>query len=182
MKDTENTGQELLPCPFCGSAPEVLENAAAGISAYVRCGCQSHIFETRDLAIKNWNRRAPAVPVPQPDALRNAAQSALDLLEYVKKAPSDAGFIDWRAAEVEKELRAALSGDATAPQPPEAAKEKLADAVLQMLLEQKAKKDALIANGICPTCEGKGECGGQFTGGEWTCEECNGTGRAHGIE
>lgn len=68
-----------------------------------------------------------------------------------------------------------------AHQPPEAAKDKPVDAVLQMLLEQKSKKDALIANGICPECEGKGECGGQFTGGEWTCEECNGTGKAHGI-
>ena len=52
------------------------------------------------------------------------------------------------------------------------------DPVLQMLRDEEAKKAALIAKGICPTCKGKGECGGQFTGGEWVCEDCNGSGRA----
>ena len=51
------------------------------------------------------------------------------------------------------------------------------DPVLKMLRDQEAKKAAQIAKGICPTCNGEGECGGQFTGGEWVCEDCNGSGR-----
>lgn len=31
--------------------------------------------------------------------------------------------------------------------------------------------------GICPECQGEGEQGGQFTGGTWQCETCNGTGK-----
>lgn len=49
--------------------------------------------------------------------------------------------------------------------------------VIQMILDQESKKNQLIAEGICPTCKGEGECGGQFQGGEWTCESCNGTGQ-----
>ncbi len=41
--------------------------------------------------------------------LRKAAQEALELLEYVKKAPRDAGFIDWQAGVVEQQLRSALN-------------------------------------------------------------------------
>jgi len=40
------------------------------------------------------------------------------------------------------------------------------------------KKEAeLKAQGICPECEGEGQQGGQFTGGYWDCEACNGTGK-----
>ena len=51
------------------------------------------------------------------------------------------------------------------------------DPILQMIRDQEAKKNALIAEGICPTCKGEGECGGQFQGGEYVCEDCNGSGR-----
>lgn len=40
----------------------------------------------------------------------------------------------------------------------------------------RAHKAALIAEGVCPECEGDGEQGGQFCGGYWTCEACQGTG------
>ena len=44
--------------------------------------------------------------------------------------------------------------------------------------ELKEKLDAVWrAQGICPDCEGKGEQGGQFTGGTWECETCQGTGK-----
>ena len=36
---------------------------------------------------------------------------------------------------------------------------------------------SLIAQGICPACEGEKEIGGQFTGGTQICPECNGTGK-----
>lgn len=51
-------------------------------------------------------------------------------------------------------------------------------AVLEMLRLQKAKRDELVANGICPDCDGEGVQGGQFCGGEWTCETCKGNGLA----
>ena len=50
-------------------------------------------------------------------------------------------------------------------------------AVMEMLNRRRAKEEALIAQGKCPECEGEGVIGGQFNGGEWTCERCNGTGK-----
>ena len=64
-----------------------------------------------------------------------------------------------------------------APLPPAELSAPPAGGVIQMILDQEAEKNRLIAEGICPTCRGKGECGGQFQGGEWACESCNGTGR-----
>lgn len=49
--------------------------------------------------------------------------------------------------------------------------------VVQMMNKRKAKQEALIAEGKCPTCEGEGEIGGQFTGGYQSCPDCEGTGR-----
>lgn len=43
----------------------------------------------------------------------------------------------------------------------------------------RAHKAALIAEGVCPECEGDGEQGGQFCGGYWTCEACQGTGKSN---
>ncbi len=34
-----------------------------------------------------------------------------------------------------------------------------------------------ISEGICPECHGEGEQGGQFCGGYWECESCDGTGK-----
>ena len=64
-----------------------------------------------------------------------------------------------------------------APQPPAESSATPSGGVVQMILDQESKKNQLIAEGICPTCKGEGECGGQFQGGEWTCESCNGTGQ-----
>lgn len=47
--------------------------------------------------------------------------------------------------------------------------------------EEDAKKDAIRAKGICPECDGEGEQGGQFSGGSWTCEACNGTGKYEAV-
>lgn len=50
-------------------------------------------------------------------------------------------------------------------------------AIKEMLAKQAQKRADLIAAGKCPDCEGEGEQGGQFCGGNWTCETCNGTGK-----
>lgn len=128
---TRDKNAELLPCPFCGGPVELEQTVSSrewwGVvcrntaNRGGTCAIQQMPSASQDAAIERWNRRAPAAPVPQLDAVRKAAKSALDLLEYVKKAPSDAGFIDWQASEVEKELRAALSGETSLPRLPDAA-------------------------------------------------------------
>lgn len=190
---------ELLPCPFCGGNDLAIENQVVHPdnyhSAFVRCndcemdgpsslslpepdGCWMPDAESaQEAAGKAWNRRAPAAKVPQTN------KEPIETVKYWRDAyanpKGDEHFMGHgMVVKIIDDYIALLT---SAPQPPDAAKDKTVDAVLQMLLEQKSKKDALIAKGICPTCEGKGECGGQFTGGEWTCEECNGTGKAHGI-
>ena len=39
------------------------------------------------------------------------------------------------------------------------------------------KRQGFIDKRLCPTCEGEGTYGGQFSGGEQVCEDCKGTGR-----
>lgn len=56
------------------------------------------------------------------------------------------------------------------------------EAFMRIQAENKARADALIAQGKCPDCEGDGQMGGQFCGGYWTCETCNGTGTAMGAK
>lgn len=55
------------------------------------------------------------------------------------------------------------------------------EAFMRIQAENKARADALIAQGKCPDCEGDGQMGGQFCGGYWTCEACNGSGTAMGA-
>lgn len=40
-----------------------------------------------------------------------------------------------------------------------------------------AEKEKFKEQGICPECEGDGEQGGQFCGGYWKCEACDGSGK-----
>ena len=166
---------QLLPCPFCGCKAhfEMDDDRWEWIECE-SCGMQGNrsaslMEDCKPKLAAAWNLRAPAALVVQGYKITEAQHVAA--VKVLQRASGVDGL-------PQRMIDAIL---AAAPQPPEAAKDKPVDAVLQMLLEQKAKKDALIANGICPTCEGKGECGGQFTGGEWTCEECNGTGKAHRI-
>ena len=51
--------EKLKPCPFCGSS--MCQTYLAGEFVYVRCNmCNSTsgLAESRDAAIKAWNRRA----------------------------------------------------------------------------------------------------------------------------
>lgn len=65
-----------------------------------------------------------------------------------------------------------------ASRPPAAQERKPLNSVREMLDQQKGKRDALQAKGMCADCEGEGVQGGQFCGGaDWTCETCAGTGQ-----
>lgn len=44
--------------------------------------------------------------------------------------------------------------------------------------ERRAQKIKELGPGVCVECDGEGEQGGQFCGGYWACETCNGTGKA----
>jgi hypothetical protein len=39
------------------------------------------------------------------------------------------------------------------------------------------KREEMLAKNICPECTGSGVIGGQFTGGEFPCSDCDGTGK-----
>ena len=50
------------------------------------------------------------------------------------------------------------------------------EVLTRMAKAQDTRRQEWIAQGKCPDCEGTGMQGGQFSGGYWTCEPCNGTG------
>ena len=52
---------KLLPCPFCGGAPE-LEPVDQQEVRCMACGCQTNIEENTEDAVAAWNRRAPWKP------------------------------------------------------------------------------------------------------------------------
>lgn len=107
-----------------------------------------------------------------PDELTDADLSAI----YKQANGEDVGKArPLTTANIFRAMRATL---AAAPRPPAAQQRKPLDSVRQMVDQQKAKRDALVAKGICAECEGEGVQGGQFCGGgDWTCETCSGTGQ-----
>lgn len=107
-QDIEQSRAELLPCPFCGGTPELVDSR---VEWFVRCndckplatviygrsvryldhGGSELDFDSVDWdglkqsAIDAWNRRAPAAPVelPEPDCyIRPGALRALQDPRY----------------------------------------------------------------------------------------------------
>lgn len=69
MTKTLSEGERLLPCPFCGDTPAVIEDSGHSTAYEVACideNCRVNpatLAVDKATAIKHWNRRTPA-PVP----------------------------------------------------------------------------------------------------------------------
>lgn len=71
MKPAEGSGNELLPCPFCGSEEVVFmqyEHAAGLRWKVVCCGCMAGIdpgsAQKPHQVAERWNRRQPSTTGP----------------------------------------------------------------------------------------------------------------------
>lgn len=77
---THHTDAELLPCPFCGGRAEAKKPDMSYEFTFIKCQeCDAQTYEGVDFedAAEAWNRRAPAVPVPDvTDAMIEAANEA----------------------------------------------------------------------------------------------------------
>jgi len=85
--------EQLLPCPFCGGAAQVVGDRDVGFCVVSDCGAAlgeeydnaaypNHDFITEADAIEAWNRRrATSTPAAAPDALREALSWALDMID-----------------------------------------------------------------------------------------------------
>lgn len=110
---THNTDAELLPCPFCGTDAKAV-NSYEDDDWRVECWndeCSVHgkRCQNRSDAALEWNRRAPAAPVPQ-------RRLTLDEVEQAVGYHSSA----WDCVDP-SDLVDAIFNLAAAPQPPEAA-------------------------------------------------------------
>lgn len=65
--------QKLLPCPFCGASPNVVDdNSYGGCQIFCNCDhepCITALKENMPEAITRWNRRAEPVAQPVADDL-----------------------------------------------------------------------------------------------------------------
>lgn len=114
MTHTSTEQPEALPCPFCGGHSTLDSNGQDFRVFCWDCGAKSKEFDCWQKAEAAWNRRAPAVPVPQLD-LSDAGLTAI-----YKQANNEVGKA--RPLTTDSIFRAmrAVAVIAAAPQPPEA--------------------------------------------------------------
>src|SRR5438067_7327722 len=85
---------DLMPCPFCGNPPEMVEWTASPVE--IKCeACGVVIDGLRDEVIAAWNRRAP-VSTPQqsaPEAVQSVVACARRVLS---KFGADSDWSEWK--------------------------------------------------------------------------------------
>lgn len=113
---THHTEAELIPCPFCGSKHVIMERYKADGLRIICKNCavkreqrtmRKSLDWLRAGMISDWNRRAPAAPVPQ-------RRLTLDEVEQAVGYHSSA----WDCVDP-SDLVDAIFNLAAAPQPPE---------------------------------------------------------------
>lgn len=81
---------ELLPCPFCGGTPKILNDP--GLAMYIRCmSCgidNNRQLQTEAQAVAAWNRRSPA-------ALNERGEGATTVKTY--EGPLKRAHEEWKA-------------------------------------------------------------------------------------
>ena len=68
-------GDELLPCPWCGVKGFMYHSPEGWKASCSKCNCETNpglMFETKEIAIAEWNKRAPT---PPSDDLRAAMEA-----------------------------------------------------------------------------------------------------------
>ena len=83
--------------------------------------------------------------------------------------------IEREALEYIEELRAALKE--TKQELAKCMPKKQTNHLEEYVKAMHLKRQGFIDKRLCPTCEGEGTYGGQFSGGEQVCEDCKGTGK-----
>lgn len=119
MTDTSKEPPELLPCPFCGGDAGDTYYQLGWFIFCKHCSASTEVTNAKARAVEAWNRRAPAVPVPQ---FNHTAKRKLNILLGAGEEITGYAFQnkDGRRGSIDCHGFVAWWQDAAAPQPPEA--------------------------------------------------------------
>lgn len=118
MTDTSKEPPELLPCPFCGGDAGDTYYQLGWFISCKHCSASTEVTNAKARAVEAWNRRAPAVPVPQ---FNHTAKRKLNILLGAGEEITGYAFQnkDGRRGSIDCHGFVAWWHDAAAPQPPE---------------------------------------------------------------
>lgn len=148
MTHTSTEQPEALPCPFCGGHSTLDSNGQDFRVFCWDCGAKSKEFDCWQKAEAAWNRRAPAVPVPQEPTSKQVVLGAGALLGQPENT-ADNRHPDWHSA-VAKARSVYLAMLAAALQPPEA--DHIPDAGKMDTNVRNWMNAALSKDVACPAC------------------------------
>ena len=137
------------------------KHAAAALVAYAESCANDHPELSASLIDRFADARIPPPPVTDDEA-----KFLIDLVpRYFGEKDQDYTLRVFRMARGE-------------PESVWGTRKKQPNPLAGMVEDMKKKREKLIAAGKCPECEGEGEFGGQFCGGDYfDCGACKGTGK-----
>ena len=98
----KTTVDELLPCPWCDVKGFIYHSPDGWKASCSKCNCETNLglmFETKEGAIAEWNRRICESPyTPPPDDLRAAMEALRKLCPRVLINPFEEAVDDVLAA------------------------------------------------------------------------------------